>query len=92
MTTNWGIPCSPVKIYQDIFIPAIIRKWVPRMLSLGNVQPIECGPDVACGTGVLSHAVAEIVVRSSSVMGIEISSDTLCPANEFAHGKFPNIN
>lgn len=39
MTTNhWGIPGSPIEIYQNSFIPDMIGEWVPRVLALGNLN------------------------------------------------------
>ncbi|MBI4928573.1 MAG: methyltransferase domain-containing protein [Anaerolineae bacterium] len=89
---NWNIPGSTVEIYQDIFIPAMIGEWVPRMLALVDLQPGEKVLDVACGTGVITRAAAEAVGTGGAVTGIDISPDMLSLARKLTDGRFPSVD
>lgn len=90
-TDNWNIPGSTVEIYQNIFIPAMIAEWVPRVLALVALQPGEKVLDVACGTGVLTRAAAGAVGHGGSVSGVDISPDMLSLARKISDGRFSVI-
>lgn len=92
MTDYWNIPGSPVEIYQDIFIPAMIGEWVPHMLALVDLRSGEKVLDVACGTGVITRAAAEAVGTGGSVTGVDISPDMLNLARKLNDGTFPAID
>jgi ubiquinone/menaquinone biosynthesis C-methylase UbiE len=89
---DWNIPGSTVEIYQNIFIPAMIGEWVPRLLSLIDSQPGERALDVACGTGALTRLAAEAVGQNGFVAGVDISPDMLNLARKLSDGKFPWID
>jgi len=88
---DWNIPGNWVEIYHNIFIPAMIGEWVPRVLALADPKPGENVLDVACGTGALTRAIAEAVGQNGSVTGVDISPDMLGLAREHTLSKFPAI-
>jgi ubiquinone/menaquinone biosynthesis C-methylase UbiE len=88
---NWGIPGNGVEIYHEIYIPAMIGEWVPRVLALVDPQPGERVLDIACGTGVLTRAIADAVGQSGDVVGVDISPDMLGYARKLSDGQYPAI-
>lgn len=91
ISNNWDIPVSTVEIYQNIFIPAMIGEWIPRVLALVDLQPGDKVLDVACGTGVITRAAAVAVGTGGAVTGIDISPDMLNLARKLTDGTFPAI-
>lgn len=49
---DWQIPGTWVDIYDEIFIPAMIAAWSPRLAELVGLRAGERMLDVACGTGM----------------------------------------
>jgi SAM-dependent methyltransferase len=90
-TNDWDIPGSGVEIYQNIFVPAAVEEWVPRVLALAKPEPGEKVLDVACGTGVLTRAAAKAVGQKGSVIGLDLSPDMLNLARNQSNGQFPTI-
>lgn len=88
---DWDIPGSRVEIYQNIFVPAAVEEWVPRVLELAKPEPGEKVLDVACGTGVLTRAAAKAVGQKGSVIGLDLSPDMLNLARNQSDGQFPAI-
>jgi ubiquinone/menaquinone biosynthesis C-methylase UbiE len=91
MTDDWNVPGSPEEIYQEIFVPAIIDEWIPRVLALANPRPGDWVLDVACGTGALTRSIAETVGKSGYVAGVDISPDMLKLARKISNVQFPTI-
>lgn len=90
-TSDWNVPGGWVEIYHNIFIPAMIGEWAPRMLARVDPRPGENVLDVACGTGVLTRAAAEIVGQNGSVAGVDINPDMLSLARKLSDGQYPAI-
>lgn len=88
---NWGIPGNWVEIYQEIFIPAMIGEWAPRVLALVDPQTGEKALDVACGTGVLTRAIADAVGQSGGVVGVDINPEMLNHARKLSDKQYPAI-
>jgi ubiquinone/menaquinone biosynthesis C-methylase UbiE len=92
MTTNdWGIPGSTVEIYHNIYIPATIGEWVPRVMALVDPKPGEKVLDVASGSGALTSAIPEKVGRNGSVTGVDLSPEMLNLAQKLTDGRLPAI-
>lgn len=76
-SSDWQVPGTWVEIYENIFVPAMMGEWSPRVVALTNPQPGEHVLDVACGTGVLTSYVAKSVGPKGRVVGLDLSPDML---------------
>jgi ubiquinone/menaquinone biosynthesis C-methylase UbiE len=63
-------------------VPAIATPASERLLRVADLQPGERVVDVACGTGVIARAAADIVGATGSVVGVDVAPDMLAVAAE----------
>lgn len=73
--------------YEDIFVPALFQHWPVHVISAADVGPGDRTLDVACGTGVLTRELPEIVGKAPTPVGLDISAGML----EVAHRLNPAI-
>jgi ubiquinone/menaquinone biosynthesis C-methylase UbiE len=86
--TNIGqLPRNAAEIYEDFLVPALFQQWTSHVADAANIQPGQRVLDVACGTGVLTRAVAERV-GSGSIVGVDVNEGML----EVAKRKAPEIS
>jgi SAM-dependent methyltransferase len=69
--------------YEQFFVPALFRQWGPRVVSAARIRHGDEVLDVACGTGVLARAAAE-VAGPGSVTGIDLNPAMLAVAGQTA--------
>jgi SAM-dependent methyltransferase len=72
--------CNPAEIYDAHFVPALFAHWGPVVAADAGVRKGERVLDVACGTGALTLAVAEIVGPPGSVVGLDVNPQMLAVA------------
>ena len=77
---DWQISGTRVEIYDNIFIPAMIAAWSPRLAEMVGLQPGERVLDVACGTGDWARCAAARVGPQGWVVGLDISPEMLAMA------------
>jgi ubiquinone/menaquinone biosynthesis C-methylase UbiE len=68
------------EIYEEHFVPALFGQWALRVVDAANIQAGQRVLDVACGTGVLARAVAEIVGAGGTVTGLDVNEGMLAVA------------
>jgi SAM-dependent methyltransferase len=78
---------SAAQVYEDFFIPALFQEWADRVADAAQLQPGDHVLDVACGTGVLTRAVATRVEPTGSVIGLDLNDGML----DVARQKAPDI-
>ncbi len=66
-------PTSPVQAYQEYFGPAIFEPLLAHLIELAAPRPGERAIDVACGTGIVTRALAERVGGEGSVVGVDLN-------------------
>ena len=71
---------GPAEIYDALFVPALFAQWGPVVTAEAGVQKGDRVLDVACGTGALTLAVAEIAGPSGSVVGLDANPEMLAVA------------
>lgn len=71
---------SPAEIYDAHFVPALFAHWGPIVAAEASVRKDDRVLDVACGTGALTLAAAEIVGPSGSVVGLDANPEMLAVA------------
>jgi SAM-dependent methyltransferase len=78
---------TAAEVYDELFLPVLFYQWTPRVCELAGLQVGMRVLDVACGTGVLSLAAAEIVGPEGSVVGVDLNAGMI----EVARRKAPHI-
>lgn len=68
---------SPAQLYEDYLVPGIHARWTPIFLKYAMPGLGDQVLDVACGTGIVSRALAPEVGASGRVVGFDISPDML---------------
>lgn len=71
---------GPADVYDEFFVPALFKQWGPVVAAAAEVKPGDRVLDVACGTGALTLAVADLVGRKGSVVGLDANPDMLAVA------------
>jgi SAM-dependent methyltransferase len=72
--------------YEAHLGPALISEWAPRVVDAAAIRSGHRVLDVACGTGILSRAVAEAVGPAGDVIGLDLDPGMLVVAARVAPG------
>jgi len=70
--------------YQSVLVPVIFEPWARELIRLANPQAGEHILDLACGTGVVTRQVAELVSDLGSLVGVDHSGEMLSVARLLA--------
>jgi ubiquinone/menaquinone biosynthesis C-methylase UbiE len=71
---------NPAEIYDARFVPALFAQWGPIVAAEAGVRAGDRVLDVACGTGALTLAVAQIVGPAGSIVGLDANPEMLAVA------------
>jgi ubiquinone/menaquinone biosynthesis C-methylase UbiE len=80
MTETFQISPEQAEAYEQSFVPALFAQWVQPMLDIATVRPGHRVLDVACGTGVVARAAADLVGPTGSVTGLDLNPAMLAVA------------
>ncbi|MGY1616264.1 methyltransferase domain-containing protein [Geodermatophilus sp. SYSU D00691] len=72
-TETFQIPAEAAELYEARFVPAIFAEWAPLLAHAAGVRPGQAVLDVACGTGVVARAVADLVGTEGRVVGLDLN-------------------
>ena len=80
-------PASPAEIgaarfYEEQLVPALFQPYAPRLVAAARVAEGDRVLDVACGTGVVTCAVAERTGPQSLPVGLDVAPGMLAVARE----------
>lgn len=86
MNETFNLSLEQAYAYEDLFVPALFAQWAPTMLQHAAVSPGQHVLDVACGTGVVARAAAELVGPTGSVSGVDLNPAMVQVAGELESG------
>ncbi|CAN5178145.1 methyltransferase domain-containing protein [soil metagenome] len=75
---------NPAQTYEEFFGPALFKPWTHVLLDRASPQPGERVLDVACGTGIVTRSIPQLVGPTGRVVGVDISPDMLAVARSVA--------
>ena len=67
--------------YEEKFVPTLFRPWVAPVIDAAGVGPGDRVLDVACGTGVVTRALAAVVGERPKAVGLDIAAGMLTVAS-----------
>ena len=70
--------------YEEKFVPSLFQPWVSQLVDAAAVEPAHRVLDVACGTGVVARAIADLV--EPVPVGLDISAGMLTVASRISPG------
>lgn len=85
-TEQFQISAEQAEMYEERFVPALFRQWVEPVLQAAAVEHGDQVLDVACGTGVVAGAAADLVTPGGSVTGVDLNAAMLSVAQRVAPG------
>jgi SAM-dependent methyltransferase len=71
---------SPAEVYDAHFVPALFAQWGPVVAAEAEVGEGDRVLDVACGTGALTLAAADIVGPAGSLVGLDANPEMITVA------------
>ena len=71
---------SVPKAYDSILVPVIFEPWAEMLLERLPPQPEWSVLDLATGTGIVAHQLAEKIGRTGSIIGIDVAPEMLATA------------
>lgn len=73
-------PTDPAEMYDSFFGPALFAPWASVLVEHAAPQPGEHVLDLACGTGIVTRAVAPHIGPTGRIVGVDLSPDMLAVA------------
>jgi SAM-dependent methyltransferase len=83
-TEQFLISAEQAEAYEERFVPALFRHWVEPVLRAAEAGPGDRLLDVACGTGVVARAAADLVAPDGRVTGVDLNPAMLTVARRVA--------
>jgi ubiquinone/menaquinone biosynthesis C-methylase UbiE len=78
------VTSSAAEVYEEFFVPALFQEWSDRVADAITLRAGDRVLDVACGTGVLTRAVAARVGPSGAAIGLDVNEGMLAVARRKA--------
>ena len=78
------VTSSAAEVYEEFFVPALFQEWSDRVADTITIRAGDRVLDVACGTGVLTRAVAARVGPSGAAIGLDVNEGMLTVARRKA--------
>lgn len=79
-SAEWKVIGTFPEIYEQVFVPATMRAWANYLVNLVELKPGTRILDVACGTGVVTHQIAEHGGKTGQIVGYDINPEMLAIA------------
>lgn len=80
MSDAGQVTSSAAEFYDEFFVPALFAEWGPRLADAAGIGEGMRVLDVACGTGLLALAAADVVGHMGAVVGVDLNPGMLAVA------------
>ncbi len=70
-----------VKMHDDYLVPSIFAQWSHHLTEVARIESGHSVLDVACGTGIVTHAALDEVGFSGTVTGLDHNEKMLAAAS-----------
>ncbi len=74
---RWQLAGSAPEVYERELVPALFAVFAPLVVDAARLQPGDRVLDVACGTGVVARAAADVVGATGFVTGVDLNAGML---------------
>lgn len=78
------LTATAAEVYDELFVPALFGEWASRVADAAGIRVGQRVLDVACGTGVLTRALADRVRPGGTVVGLDVNDGMLAVAQRRA--------
>lgn len=79
-TETFQIPLEAAETYEERFVPALFAEWAPVIVEAAGVAPGQNVLDVACGTGIVTRTIADLLGGDGEVVGLDLNDSMLTVA------------
>jgi len=79
-TETFQVSPEAAEVYESRFVPALFAIWCEDVLGVAGPSPGQHVLDVACGTGVVTRAVADRLAGDGRVVGLDLNPTMLAVA------------
>lgn len=86
MSDAGQVTASAAELYDELFVPALFAEWAPKLVAAAGITVGMRVLDVACGTGVLALAAADVVGEKGAVVGVDLNPGMLAVARSKGSG------
>jgi ubiquinone/menaquinone biosynthesis C-methylase UbiE len=77
---SFELSIQAAEFYESAFVPAFFAQWAPILCETAGVTSGQAALDVACGTGIVARAAADLVAPGGSVVGLDLNEAMLTVA------------
>ena len=77
---SFQIPIEAAEFYESAFVPAFFAQWAPILCGTAGIRSGQRVLDVACGTGIVARAAADLVTPDGIVVGVDLNEAMLTVA------------
>jgi SAM-dependent methyltransferase len=77
---TFQISLDAAETYEAKFVPALFGEWAPHLVTAAGINPGDDVLDVACGTGVVARAAADLLGGTGTITGVDINDAMLAVA------------
>ena len=68
--------------YEALFVPSLFEPWSRAVLSAADVSPGQRILDVACGTGIVTRQLPDLVGEGGAVVGLDAAPGMIAAARD----------
>ncbi|MFP5371122.1 MAG: class I SAM-dependent methyltransferase, partial [Actinomycetes bacterium] len=77
---TFQLDVEQAEAYEAQFVPVLFGQWARLLVDVAAIEPGQAVLDVACGTGVVARAAADLLAGDGSVAGLDLNEAMLTVA------------
>lgn len=79
-TETFQVSTEAARFYEEKFVPALFGEWADHVVEAVEAREGQALLDVACGTGIVARAAADVLGNSGRVVGVDLNEGMLAIA------------